>query len=170
MDVPSPFAGVVKDLKVAIGDKVSQDTLVCLLETARAKAGENAPAPENENPTPEATGIEPSASAAMAGDAEHIRTNVVVLGAGPGGYTAAFRSADLGLDTVLVERYDTLGGVCLNVGCIPSKALLHTAEVINSARGMADHGVEFGEPNIDPRKLADWKSSVVGKLTKGLAG
>lgn len=170
MDVPSPFAGVVKDLKVAIGDKVSQDTLVCLLETTRAKAGENAPAPENENPTPEATGIEPSASAAVAGDAEHIRTNVVVLGAGPGGYTAAFRSADLGLDTVLVERYDTLGGVCLNVGCIPSKALLHTAEVINSARGMADHGVEFGEPNIDPRKLADWKSSVVGKLTKGLAG
>ena len=169
MDVPSPFAGVVRDLKVAVGDKVSQDTLVCSVATISATADENAP-PEDESPPPLTASTEPSTSVGVAGDAAHIRTKVLVLGAGPGGYTAAFRSADLGLDTVLVERYETLGGVCLNVGCIPSKALLHTAEVIDGARAMAAHGVEFGEPNINPRKLADWKSSVVGKLTKGLAG
>ena len=95
---------------------------------------------------------------------------MVVLGSGPGGYTAAFRAADLGLDTVLVERYPTLGGVCLNVGCIPSKALLHTAEVITEVSAMAEHGVSFGEPSIDLPKLADWKNEVVGKLTQGLSG
>jgi dihydrolipoamide dehydrogenase len=104
------------------------------------------------------------------GDVSELRCEVVVLGAGPGGYTAAFRSADLGKKTVLVERYPELGGVCLNVGCIPSKALLHTAAVIAAAQAMAAHGVEFGEPKLDLEKLASWKDQVVGQLTKGLAG
>src|SRR5687767_5958436 len=95
--------------------------------------------------------------------------DVVVLGSGPGGYSAAFRAADLGLKTVLVERYPTLGGVCLNVGCIPSKALLHTAAVIDAAKGLAAHGVAFGEPKLDLAKLREFKNKVVGKLTGGLA-
>ena len=99
-----------------------------------------------------------------------MEAEVVVLGAGPGGYTAAFRAADLGLRTVLVERYPTLGGVCLNVGCIPSKALLHAAAVIDGAAEMAAHGVEFGPPSIDPARLAGWKDTVVARLTRGLAG
>ncbi|MBS0358106.1 MAG: dihydrolipoyl dehydrogenase, partial [Proteobacteria bacterium] len=98
----------------------------------------------------------------------HIKTKVVVLGSGPGGYTAAFRAADLGLETVLVERFSTLGGVCLNVGCIPSKALLHAAKVIDEANHMKDHGIQFSEPKVEPKKLVDWKNSVVGKLTGGL--
>jgi len=97
-----------------------------------------------------------------------IQTELVVLGSGPGGYTAAFRAADLGIKVILVERYDSLGGVCLNVGCIPSKALLHTAKVIDEAADMAQHGVTFGEPKIDIKKVADWKNSVVSKLTGGL--
>ena len=113
-----------------------------------------------------------NASAADAGISEHteVHCQLLVLGAGPGGYTAAFRAADLGLDTVLVERYEALGGVCLNVGCIPSKALLHTAQLIDEARSMAAHGVTFGEPDIDLAKLVGWKDSVVGQLTKGLSG
>src|SRR5580700_5191150 len=97
-----------------------------------------------------------------------IETEVVVLGSGPGGYTAAFRAADLGKKVVLIERYDTLGGVCLNGGCIPSKALLHAAKVIDEAEAMSEHGVQFGQPKIDAKKLAEWKNSVVAKLTGGL--
>src|SRR5690554_7335548 len=101
---------------------------------------------------------------------KEVKAQVVVLGGGPGGYTAAFRAADLGLDTVLIERYATLGGVCLNVGCIPSKALLHSAAVIDQAGHAADYGVEFGKPKIALDKLRDYKDKVVGQLTKGLAG
>jgi dihydrolipoamide dehydrogenase len=99
-----------------------------------------------------------------------IHGQVVVLGAGPGGYSAAFRAADLGLDVVLIEKYSTLGGVCLNVGCIPSKALLHTAKIIDEAEQMSAHGVKFGKPKIDLDKIREYKDNVVGQLTKGLAG
>ncbi|NIM29063.1 MAG: dihydrolipoyl dehydrogenase [Gammaproteobacteria bacterium] len=169
MDVPSPLAGVVKSMAVSVGDQVSEGTLILVLETAdEAAAGESAPAapgPESTEDTRQA----PAPPAAAAGEAD-VHAQVVVIGAGPGGYTAAFRAADLGQKTVLVERYATLGGVCLNVGCIPSKALLHTAEVINAAAAMAAHGVEFGKPKITLAKLAAWKDSVVAQLTKGLAG
>jgi dihydrolipoamide dehydrogenase len=101
---------------------------------------------------------------------KEIKAQVVVLGAGPAGYSAAFRCADLGLETVLVERYNTLGGVCLNVGCIPSKALLHVAKVIEEAKAMADHGVVFGEPQTDIDKIRTWKDKVIGQLTGGLGG
>jgi len=171
MEIPSPQAGVVKELKLQLGDKVSQGSLILLLEAA-AGAGEAkqaAPAP--------AAGSAPSAPAkpapAPAGggasmDAQHA-CDVVVLGAGPGGYSAAFRAADLGLKVVLVERYATLGGVCLNVGCIPSKALLHTAAVMDAARALASHGIEFGAPKLDLDRLRAFKDKVVGKLTGGLA-
>jgi len=96
------------------------------------------------------------------------KAQLVVIGSGPGGYTAAFRAADLGLDVILIERYEVIGGVCLNVGCIPSKALLHAAKVIDDAEAMADHGVVFGKPKIDALKLGEWKNAVVGKLTGGL--
>jgi dihydrolipoamide dehydrogenase len=153
MEVPSPAAGVVSELKVKLGDKVSEGTTILLLEPATTGA---TPSP----PTP----AEPAAD--QAGD----RADVVVLGAGPGGYTAAFRAADLGLKTVLIERYERLGGVCLNVGCIPSKALLHMARVINEAAESAAHGVSFGAPEVDVDALRSWKDGVVGKLTGGLAG
>src|SRR3954447_26024882 len=148
MEVPAPRAGVVRELKVALGDKVSEGTPILELEPVSADGGPPEPA------------AEPS------GD----RADVVVLGAGPGGYTAAFRAADLGLKTVLVERYEQLGGVCLNVGCIPSKALLHMARVINEAAESAEHGVSFGAPEIDIDALRSWKDGVVGRLTGGLAG
>jgi dihydrolipoyl dehydrogenase len=171
MDVPSPAAGVVAAVTVAVGDKVSEGTLILTLEAgeealdvgndgARAEAGE---APAGDAPSAD------QAPMAAAGDAD-IHAQVVVVGAGPGGYTAAFRAADLGKDTLLIERYPSLGGVCLNVGCIPSKALLHTAEVIHGAAAMAEHGVDFGNPEITLSKLAAWKDSVVAQLTKGLAG
>jgi dihydrolipoamide dehydrogenase len=170
MDVPSPAAGVVKSMAVSVGDRVSQGSPILTLETSgeSATAG-SAAAPSQAAPEPPAPGERPSAPAAATGDAD-LHAEVVVIGAGPGGYTAAFRAADLGRRTILVERYPTLGGVCLNVGCIPSKALLHTAEVINGAARMAAHGVEFGKPRITLSKLAAWKDAVVGQLTKGLAG
>ncbi len=161
MDVPSPVAGVVASVAVAVGDRVSEGSLILTVE-GDAKAD----APETEIPAAAAP-LEPAAM--TAGDTD-LQTQVVVLGAGPGGYTAAFRSADLGNKTVLIERYPALGGVCLNVGCIPSKALLHSAEVISAAAAMAEHGVEFGKPKITLPKLAGWKDSIVGQLTKGLAG
>src|SRR5471030_3002227 len=99
---------------------------------------------------------------------QEIQTEVVVLGSGPGGYTAAFRAADLGKKVILVERYETIGGVCLNVGCIPSKALLHAAKVIDEAQEMSENGIDFGKPKIDPSKLRDWKNKVVKRLTGGL--
>src|SRR5881398_926596 len=153
MEIPSPGAGVVKELRIKLGDKVSQGSPILVLESAQPPKRPEAP-----QPAPPA----PSASA-------DLECDIVVLGAGPGGYSAAFRAADLGLKTVLVERYPTLGGVCLNVGCIPSKALLHTAAVMDAARGLADHGVTFGEPKLDLAKLRAFKDKVVGKLTSGLA-
>lgn len=162
MDVPSPVAGVVASVAVAVGDRVSEGSLILTVE-----GDTKADAAETEIPAAAAATLEPAAVAA--GDSD-LQTQVVVLGAGPGGYTAAFRSADLGNKTVLIERYPALGGVCLNVGCIPSKALLHTAEVISGAAAMAEHGVAFGKPKITLPKLAGWKDSIVGQLTKGLAG
>jgi dihydrolipoamide dehydrogenase len=163
MEIPSPAAGVVREIRLKVGDKVSQGSPILLLEGAAEAPKESAPqkpaAPSNVD-KPAAT--KPAASGGYDCD-------VVVIGAGPGGYSAAFRAADLGLKTVLVERYPTLGGVCLNVGCIPSKALLHTASVMDAARGLADHGIAFGEPKLDLAKLRAFKDKVVGKLTGGLA-
>src|SRR5690349_383693 len=150
MEIPSPGAGVVKELRVKVGDKVSKGSAILILEgsgtsepAAPARKEETKPTPATPSPAPKT------------GDYD---CDVVVIGAGPGGYSAAFRAADLGLKTVLVERYPTLGGVCLNVGCIPSKALLHTAAVMDAARALADHGVSFGEPKLDLAKLRAFKS------------
>jgi dihydrolipoamide dehydrogenase len=169
MDVPSPVAGVVKELKVKVGDKVSEGSLILLLESSAAAAAAPAkPAPAAQAAAPAAPQVAPTPAAKVAkGD---IHGEVVVLGAGPGGYTAAFRAADLGKQVVLIERYSTLGGVCLNVGCIPSKALLHVAKVINEAEEVSHHGVTFGKPKIDINGVRAWKESVIGKLTGGLAG
>jgi dihydrolipoamide dehydrogenase len=181
MDIPSPVAGIVREITVALGDRISVGSAICVVEASGNEIATdvdvNVAATSAESPASaaavtttdtRATSASPAA-AELAGEVD-VRAQVVVLGAGPGGYTAAFRSADLGLDTVLVERYPSLGGVCLNVGCIPSKALLHTAEVIEGARAMADHGVDFGTPSIDIDKLRGWKDQVVGRLTSGLAG
>jgi len=157
MEIPSPGAGVVKELRLKVGDKVSEGTPILVLEP-----GGNAA----EAPPAEAPRTAPPPPATARGE---IECDVVVLGAGPGGYSAAFRAADLGLKTVLVERYPVLGGVCLNVGCIPSKALLHTAAVVDAAKSLAAHGVSFGEPKLDLARLREFKNKVVGKLTGGLA-
>ena len=162
MEIPSPAAGVVKELRIKVGDKVSQGSAILLLEGA-AEAPTQKPTPPAA-PSPLDRGATQKPAPGGSYDCD-----VVVIGAGPGGYSAAFRAADLGLKTVLVERYPTLGGVCLNVGCIPSKALLHTASVMDAARGLADHGITFGEPKLDLAKLRAFKDKVVGKLTGGLA-
>ncbi len=164
MDVPSSAAGVVKEIRVKIGDKVSEGDVVILLEAAEAAAVPAAPVAPSVQSAPA-----PQAAAAVSAAAD-LECDVLVLGAGPAGYSAAFRSADLGLRTVLVERYPTLGGVCLNVGCIPSKALLHIAGVLEEAQHLGDSGVSFGAPRIDLDKLRAHKNKVVGKLTTGLAG
>jgi len=166
MEIPSPFAGVVREVKLKIGDKVSEGSLIMLLDVG-ATAG--APAPL---PAAGATPVAPiyAAMPAQAAGSADMHAEVLVLGAGPGGYTAAFRAADLGKKVVLIERHATLGGVCLNVGCIPSKALLHAAKVVTEAEEMSHYGVEFGKPKIDLDKLRAWKEGVVGRLTKGLAG
>jgi len=170
MDIPSSHAGVVKELKVAVGDKVAKGSLILVIESAQAAAAESKPAAAIEA-APAAQTSAPVAPAPAAATGNHdVTCQVMVLGSGPGGYTAAFRAADLGLKVVLVERYPTLGGVCLNVGCIPSKALLHTAKVITEAEETEHHGLSFGKPNIDLDKLRNWKANdVVGKLTGGLA-
>ena len=187
MEVPAVVDGVIKALKVKLGDAVSEGAVIAVIESAstsplagevdaRSAAGEGAigkvapspqPSPikgegEKAAPTPQA--------ASSSGRAADIECATVVLGAGPGGYTAAFRSADLGVDTVLIERYASLGGVCLNVGCIPSKALLHAADVIDQAAHASDYGVDFGAPKINIDTLRGYKEKVVGQLTKGLAG
>ncbi|KVN96442.1 dihydrolipoamide dehydrogenase [Burkholderia ubonensis] len=172
MEVPSDVAGTVKEIKVKAGDKVSQGTVIALVESAAAAAAP-AKAAEPAKPAAPAAPAAAPAAAPQAGSyagAADIECDMLVLGAGPGGYSAAFRAADLGMKTVLVERYSTLGGVCLNVGCIPSKALLHTALVIDEAEALASHGISFGKPEIDLDKLRDFKSGVVKKLTTGLAG
>ena len=188
MDVPAPIAGRVTELLVAKGDKLSTGSIILRLavEQDRAAARADAPAPVATPapvtapvtaPAPEVTAAPAAAPAPVAAPSPVLRgpvpgvarhTSLLVLGAGPGGYTAAFRAADLGLEVTLVERWPTLGGVCLNVGCIPSKALLHAAKVIDEAAAMAEHGVVFGPPQIDAARLRAWKSGVVRKLTGGL--
>ena len=171
LDVPAPVAGMVKELKAKIGDKVSQGSLILMLEVTEVTAVANAASAASLNPqssvlNPQSLVLNPQYSVLSPA----VHAEVLVLGAGPGGYTAAFRAADLGKQVVLVERYPTLGGVCLNVGCIPSKALLHIAKVITEADEAAHAGITFGKPAIDIGKLRAWKSGVVGKLTKGLSG
>ncbi len=174
MEVPAPQAGIITGLAVKVGDQVSEGTVIAVLENAA----------DNTVTEPDYTAVEQAAevtqstaqqpadntSTADQGNSRQYDCDVLVLGAGPGGYTAAFRAADLGLDVVLVEREPVLGGVCLNVGCIPSKALLHTARVLDETRQMAAHGVRFGEPDIDLDQLREWKDSVVSRLTGGLSG
>ena len=166
MDVPSPVEGTVKEVLVQLGSKVSEGVLLIKVEAGAAAA---APAPQAAAPAPAAAPVAAPAAASHGGSAD-IECDMLVLGAGPGGYSAAFRSADLGLKTVIVERYATLGGVCLNVGCIPSKALLHVAEIIEEAQHANDLGVTFAAPQVDIDKLRTHKEKVVGKLTGGLAG
>ncbi len=204
MDVPAPVAGVVKQLQVQVGDRVSEGSVLATLETDSAGDGDQAQQTESDT----ADGGEASADAGDAdgersaesaqsdgtGAKEHVReperqetraavsdesppsdgagrdAQVVVLGSGPGGYSAAFRAADLGLKTILIERYDSLGGVCLNVGCIPSKSLLHAARVISEAEEMGARGISFGKPTVNMKALLEWKQSVVDKLTGGLGG
>jgi dihydrolipoamide dehydrogenase len=172
MDVPAEQAGTVVSVDVAVGDRVSKGDPLVTIEPLEESlpAAESGPE-EAEPPQEDARRMSTSeiqAATQPQGDADH-SADLVVIGAGPGGYTAAFRAADLGMDVILVERWPSLGGVCLNVGCIPSKALLHAAKVIDDARAMADHGVVFGEPRIDAEKLRDWKNEVIGKLTGGLS-
>ena len=176
MDVPAPVAGTVKAIAVKVGDRVSEGSALLTVQAAEklettpatpstgGEGGADTAAVANRVSAAEAAPVTPPRSAPSAPhDAQ-----VVVLGSGPGGYTAAFRAADLGLKTILIERYDTLGGVCLNVGCIPSKALLHAARVIAETQEMAAHGLSFGDPQLELAKLIGWKSDVVGKLTGGL--
>ena len=171
MDVPSPAAGTVKEIKVKLGDNVSEGTLILTLDAQGGGVSEVEQAPKTAAPQPaEKASAAPAPTAASFGGTADIECDMLVLGAGPGGYSAAFRAADLGMSTVLVERYATLGGVCLNVGCIPSKALLHAASITEEAKALAHHGISFGEPVIDLDKLRDFKSGVVKKLTGGLAG
>ena len=168
MEIPSSAAGVVKEMKVALGDKVNEGSLILVLEGVAA--GAPAPAAAAAAPAPAAAPAAVSAPAAASyGGGADLECDMLVLGAGPGGYSAAFRAADLGLKTVLVERYATLGGVCLNVGCIPSKALLHVAAVMDEVKHFVDLGVSYGAPTVDAAKLLAHKNKVVGKLTGGLA-
>jgi dihydrolipoamide dehydrogenase len=168
LEVPSPMAGSIVEMKVKVGDKVSKGDLIALVEAAGAAASlAKTEAPAGKSPPPAASPA-PVAAPAYTGTADH-SCDVVVLGAGPGGYSAAFRAADLGQSVVLIERYATLGGVCLNVGCIPSKALLHTAAVMDEVKTMAAHGISFAAPTIDINKLRTHKEQVIGKLTGGLA-
>jgi dihydrolipoamide dehydrogenase len=182
LDVPAPAAGTVKELKVKIGDKVSEGSVILVLDSAAAATApaarpDAAPAPAPA-PTPAAVlpqGFPPvtpqlTLPAGSYSGKVDVETDMLVLGAGPGGYSAAFRSADLGMKTVMVERYATLGGVCLNVGCIPSKALLHVAAVMEEAAHAGDLGIAFAAPQVDIDKLRAHKTKVVGKLTTGLTG
>ncbi len=216
MEIPSSAAGVVKELKLKVGDEVSEGAVIAILEVVGAadttspspprgegrdegtrspdstnSANKGGESPASTRPSPQPSAIAPGMAlppasmqssppggegakvpqaSASSGRKPDLECKLVVLGSGPGGYTAAFRATDLGVDTILVERHASLGGVCLNVGCIPSKALLHAAAVIDEAEAMAAHGVSFGKPKIDIDKLRDFKSKVVGKLTGGLAG
>jgi dihydrolipoamide dehydrogenase len=184
MEVPSSAAGVVRELKVKVGDTLSEGAVVAVLESAdtghaAAPAAGASPASTQAAPDKPAPPLAPSLAkpaeqaaqgAPASGRKADVECRIVVLGSGPGGYTAAFRAADLGLDTVLIERYASLGGVCLNVGCIPSKALLHSAAVIDEAEHASDYGITFGKPKIALDALRAYKDKVVGQLTKGLSG
>ncbi len=193
MDVPSTHAGVVEKVTVKVGDKVGEGDLIAILQTDEKSEADEAEREKDEDedkggdadaaPEPDAEGDAeeapaPSETEAAAGPSESVpepepsssdSTEVLVLGAGPGGYTAAFRAADLGKKVTLVERYSALGGVCLNVGCIPSKAYLHVARVIEEAADLGEHGVAFGEPRLDLERLRAFKDQVVGRLTSGIA-
>jgi len=168
MEIPSSHAGVVSALKVKLGDKVSRGSVVLSLEASSAAVAPASAAAAPATPGPAAAAAVHAPQAASHAGGADIECDMLVLGAGPGGYSAAFRAADLGLKTVLVERYATLGGVCLNVGCIPSKALLHVAAVMDEVTHFADLGVSFGPPSVDLPKLLAHKNKVVGKLTGGL--
>ena len=150
IDVPAPFAGIVREVLVKVGDLVSEGSSLLFMAAESAAA--------------------PAAAAAPDAERSDLHADVVVLGAGPGGYTAAFRAADLGKSVILIDRHEKLGGVCLNVGCIPSKALLHVAKVITEAEEVGSHGVSFGKPSVDIDAVRSWKNEVVGKLTRGLSG
>ncbi|MEE9343437.1 MAG: dihydrolipoyl dehydrogenase [Gammaproteobacteria bacterium] len=166
MEIPSTESGTVKSVAVNVGDFVTEGSIILQLETDETPLPEDNSVPENDAPAEET--IQPAAVAnTVASDADH-QTEIVVLGSGPGGYTAAFRAADLGKKVILIEKDKDLGGVCLNVGCIPSKALLHVAEVLNESREFSSLGVTFGEPDIDHNALRDHKNQVIGKLTGGL--
>lgn len=179
MDVPATQAGKVAEVKVAVGDKVNEGDVVVTVEASSGDENfdstvvmddaEKEKALEGTATVETVGGDEaaPEAAAPEEGEATH-RTELVVIGSGPGGYTAAFRAADLGMKVTLIERYASLGGVCLNVGCIPSKALLHAAKILDDAKDMADHGIRFGDPEIDSGKLNGWKNDVVGRLTGGI--
>ena len=170
MDVPSPVAGVVKEVLVQLGAKVAEGSVLIKVESGAAAAVNPENPPKAETPAAAPVAAAPAPVAGSHAGGADIECEMLVLGAGPGGYSAAFRSADLGMKTVIVERYATLGGVCLNVGCIPSKALLHVAAVMDEANHMADLGVSFAAPSVDIDKLRAHKDKVVGKLTGGLAG
>jgi len=175
MEIPSSHAGTVKELKVKLGDTISKDDLVVVLESSGAEATADTPAetvkeeisaPATES-APVEEKVEAPAAASFSGDVD-VQAELVVLGSGPGGYTAAFRAADLGKKVVMIEKEEVLGGVCLNVGCIPSKALLHIAEVVSEAPELEEAGVTFTKPKIDTNKLRAHKDGVIGKLTGGL--
>jgi dihydrolipoamide dehydrogenase len=182
MEIPSTHAGVIKELKVKVGDKVGEGSLLLILDEAGAGAGAApaaAPAPAAAAPATPAAEQKPAAPAAPAAPIPNaasysgpvdVECEMMVLGAGPGGYSAAFRSADLGMNTVLVEKYATLGGVCLNVGCIPSKALLHVAHIMDETAHMSDIGISFAKPQVDIDKLRAYKDKVIKTMTGGLAG
>ncbi|MDC8759009.1 dihydrolipoyl dehydrogenase [Janthinobacterium fluminis] len=174
MEIPASHAGVVKELKVKIGDKIAEGSLLLVLEEGAAAAPAAAAAAPAAAPVPAPAAAPAAPVAAPAGGSYagkvDIECDMMVLGGGPGGYSAAFRAADLGLNTVIVERYATLGGVCLNVGCIPSKALLHVAAVIDEAATMSKHGVTFAAPQIDIDAVRGYKEKVIGKMTAGLSG
>lgn len=177
MEIPSSTAGVIKELKVKVGDKVAEGSVLLMVEATGSTTAAAAPAPAAaptaaapQPAAPAAPAVQAAPAAASFGGTADIECDMMVLGAGPGGYSAAFRAADLGMNTVLVERYPTLGGVCLNVGCIPSKALLHVAAVIDETQAMAAHGITFGKPKIDIDKLRAYKEKVIGTMTGGLSG
>jgi dihydrolipoamide dehydrogenase len=172
MEIPSSHAGAIKEIKVKVNDKVSEGSVILTLEGAGANAGAASAlaSPAASAPVPAAAPAAPIPGAATYAGKFDVECELLVLGAGPGGYSAAFRSADIGMKTVLVERYATLGGVCLNVGCIPSKALLHTASVMDEVRHLPGHGISYGAPKVDVDKLRAYKDGVIKKLTGGLAG
>ncbi|NND81071.1 MAG: dihydrolipoyl dehydrogenase [Gammaproteobacteria bacterium] len=178
MDIPASHAGTITELKVALGDKVNEGDVIAIVAAAQdaadkadsASKDSSVASDSQQDVQHESTNTPSSAPVGSAPSSTDGHAPVVVIGSGPGGYTAAFRAADLGLDVTLIEKYPELGGVCLNVGCIPSKALLHSAAVIAEARAMEKHGIRFGEPDIDLDKLRGFKESVIGQLTGGLAG
>jgi dihydrolipoamide dehydrogenase len=170
MEIPADAAGTITSIAVKLGDKISKGSVIAEIEASSAAPAVPAAAEPPPVPAKVAAAVMPAPVAGQySGKVDH-ECEVLVLGAGPGGYSAAFRSADLGMNTVLIERYSTLGGVCLNVGCIPSKALLHTTAVMDEVKTMSKHGITFGEPKIEIDQLRGYKDSVIAKLTGGLAG